>query len=138
MADWSVRLDRIDESLRKQNELLDRHSSMLVDLDIRHEAARQEYEARIRAAEKRHEESVREREAWNAAHTAALDRIEALMNRQLLAAEKHHDEFATEHKELLAAQVVMNAQIDRTSASLEKLITKLDGLSNRFNGAGSE
>ena len=154
MAEWSERLDRIEQNLEKQggflaemHEMMRQHAAMIIDGEMRHQAAMQDHEKWIKAAEKRHEESmkaaaerheesVREREAWNAAHSAKLDYIETLMERQVLAAEKHHDEFAAEHNKFLASQVVLSGDVQKMSTELRKLIQKLDGLAGRFNGAG--
>lgn len=66
------RFERIEE-------MLERHSTMLVDFDIRHQTA--------------------------------MDRIDASIERQILANDAAHERFEAEDKRLLTAQILMNGSL---------------------------
>lgn len=90
------RLDRIEEILERHSAImadidirLERHSAMLVDVDIRNQAG--------------------------------FDRINASIERQERANEAAHERFEAEDKRLLTAQILMNAAMAKMNVAVEKM-----------------
>jgi hypothetical protein len=105
----------------RMEEMLDRHSTMMVDLEMRH-----------------HEAALRNDEAF-ARHNGAITRIDAMIERQVLANEIAHDEFKAGFKSLLSAQILMNGAMEKFAdtsekmgQSVEKLTQTVDKLGQRF------
>ena len=57
-----------------------------------------------------------------------LDRLERLFEQYAERNERAHEEFETEHKRLLVAQVVMVDTMSKLELKLDELTDKLDGL----------
>jgi hypothetical protein len=59
-------------------------------------------------------------------HHAALDRIEKMIDRQVLANEAAHDHFAQGNRELLTAQVLMNGALAKMTTAMETQFKEFD------------
>ena len=57
-----------------------------------------------------------------------LDRIEEMIERQVLANEAAHEFFREEDKRLLTAQILMNGAMQKTVQSMEKMAGTVDKL----------
>jgi hypothetical protein len=94
----------------RMEEMLDRHSTMMVDLEMRHHEA----------ASRNDEAFARNSEAF-ARHNEAITRIDAMIERQVLANELAHDEFKAGFESLLRAQILMNGAMQRSADTADKL-----------------
>src|SRR5579862_5499158 len=88
------RLDRMEE-------ILERHSMMLVDTDQRHQAS--------------------------------IDRINASIERQVLANETAHDLFQAEDKRLVTAQILMNGAMQKMAEGMTSLALKMEKTTGKLN-----
>lgn len=57
-----------------------------------------------------------------------LDRIEEMIERHILANENAHESFRSEHKLLLAAQVVFQEDLNKLETKMQETTEKLDAL----------
>jgi len=62
-----------------------------------------------------------------------LDRIEALIERALLANEAAHERFAAEDKRLLTAQILMNAAMQKMADGMTSLESKMEETTGKLN-----
>ena len=63
-----------------------------------------------------------------------LDRIEEMIERQVLANEAAHQLFQEEDKRLLAAQILMNGAIQKMAEAMEETTGKLNALIDTVDG----
>ena len=88
------RLDRIEK-------ILDRHSTMIIDIEQR--------------------------------HSDAMDRIEASIERQVLANEAAHERLEREDKRLLTAQILMNGAMQKMAEGMTSLELKMEETTGKLN-----
>jgi hypothetical protein len=137
----STMLIGVDERLERQNAMLDRHSAMLdrhsAILD-RHATMAVDFDVRHQAAMDRIDERLdRHRTTiadFEVRHQAAMDRIDASIERQILANEAAHERFEAEDKRLLTAQVLMNGALEKMALAMEETTDKLNGLIDIVDG----
>lgn len=89
----------------RMDAMLDRHAQMIVDQDMRHQHSMDR-----------------------------LDRIDAMIERQVLANEVAHDEFKAGYKSLLSAQILMNGAMEKMAVKMEETTDKLNGLIATVDG----
>jgi ATP phosphoribosyltransferase len=93
--------------------IMERHAAMIVDQEMRH-----------------HDAASR--------HEAAIERIDEMIERQVLANEVAHDEFKEGYRSLLRAQVVMNAAAEKrakeSDARMTILEVKMTETTDKLNG----
>ncbi len=61
-----------------------------------------------------------------------LDRIEEMIERQVLANEAAHERFEAEDKRLLTAQILMNEAMTKTNKVMTKMIGTMEKLETRM------
>ena len=69
----------------------------------------------------------------NGQEKSRLDRIEEMIERQVLANEAAHERFEAEDKRLLTAQILMNDAMTKMLGTMEKLETRMLESTEKFD-----
>ena len=65
--------------------------------------------------------------------TSRLDRIEEMIERQMLANEAAHEQFAAENQRLLTAQILMNGAMQKMAEGMTSLEAKMEETTGKLN-----
>lgn len=102
-----------ESRLDRIEKIMERHAAMIVDQELRH-----------------HDAASR--------HAAAIDRIDEMIERQVLANEDAHDEFKEGYRSLLRSQVIMNAEAQKRAKESDTrmaiLEVKMTETTDKLNG----